>query len=164
MAQGSERFKNGDWIVHPSYGVGRIKKVERKRLDGQQLEYFRVEAHETAYWIPLDGMEESRARKVISQADFRKAVRLLENPPRQMDESYKKRRKRINEVLSEGLLRPTIRLVRDLWARNHKKRLNDTEKGALRRIMDTLVDEWAITEGISPEEANAQLNELLDRY
>lgn len=164
MASEQHKFNKGDWIVHPVYGVGRIKKLEKKRLDGQRQEYYRVEAGETAYWIPLVGIEESRARKVISQADFRKAVQLLEKPPKTMDANYKVRRKRINDVLTHGLLNPTIRLVRDLWARNRKNRLNDSEKNALRRIMDNLVDEWAITEGISTEEASIQLNEMLDHY
>ncbi len=158
-----EKFSKGDWIVHPNYGLGRIKKIERKRLDGEKLKYYRVEADETAFWIPLDGIEESRVRKIISSAEFRKAMKLLKKPPKKMDANFKTRRKRINEVVSEGLLRPTIRLIRDLWGRNKRKGLSDTEKNSLRKIMDNFVEEWALAEGISEEEAATELNRLLDQ-
>jgi CarD family transcriptional regulator len=163
MTPSDEIFKKGDWVVHPIYGVGRVKRIEKKRLSGQTQKYYRVEAEETAFWIPLERIEESRVRKVISSTEFRKAVKLFEKPPKEMDPNFKTRRKRINDVLNEGLVRPTIRLVRDLWAHNQNKRLNDTEKSALRNIMDNLVDEWAIAEGISSDEAAAELNRLLDQ-
>ena len=162
MAQESKEFSKGDWVVHPTYGLGMIKKIEKKNLGGRSQEYYRVEAEETAFWIPLEGIEQSRVRKVISRDNFRKAVKLLKKPPKVMDSNFKTRRKRINDVLAEGLLRPTIRLVRDLWAHNQNKRLNDTEKTALRNIMDNLVDEWAVAEGITSEAASNELNRLLD--
>ncbi|MEJ2607100.1 MAG: hypothetical protein P8Z41_10540 [Anaerolineales bacterium] len=80
-----------------------------------------------------------------------------------MDANYKQRQSRIKKVLSEGLLRATIRLVRDLWARNRKKDLNDTERTALRKIMDNLAAEWAVVESITPKEATQKMTNLLNQ-
>jgi RNA polymerase-interacting CarD/CdnL/TRCF family regulator len=154
-------FEVGDWIVHPNYGVGKISKIEKKHVNKKKARYFRVEAEETTYWIPIENVEESRVRKVISRSGFRKAIRLLKKTPEKMDPNYKQRQSRIKDVLSEGLLRSTIRLVRDLWARNHKKSLNDSERTALRKIMDNLAAEWAVVESISPKEASKELNRVL---
>jgi CarD family transcriptional regulator len=157
-------FKNGDWIMHPTFGVGRVKKVETKRLNGQRNSYVRVEAEESTYWILVEGIEETHARKVLSKSGFRSAIRLLKNKPRKMDARHKKRHKRISEVMSAGFLRPTIRLLRDLWARDRKHKLNDTEKAALRTITENLVDEWTVVESISPKDADANLKDLLDKH
>jgi CarD family transcriptional regulator len=163
MTPSDEVFQKGDWVVHPTYGVGEVKRIEKKRLGGEARKYYRVEADETAFWIPLESIDDSRVRKVISGNEFRKAVKLFEKPPKEMDPNFKTRRKRINDVLAEGLIRPTIRLIRDLWAHNMTKRLNDTEKAALRNIMNNLVDEWAVSQGISVEEASAELDRLLEQ-
>ena len=163
MVPNEKEFKKGDWIVHPIYGVGKIRKIEKKRINEKKIKYFRVEADETTYWVPVEGIEESRARKVINQSDFQKAVQLLKKAPHDMDSSYKNRQMRIKEVLAEGLLRPTTRLARDLWARSQNNKLNDTERATLRKIMDNLVDEWAVAENISTEEANTNLSTLLNK-
>lgn len=158
-----KEFEVGNWIVHPIYGVGKISKIEEKRVNKTASEYYRVEADETTYWIPVDSVENSRVRKVISRSAFRRAVRLLKKKPEQMDANYKQRQSRIKKVLSEGLLRATIRLIRDLWARNRKKNLNDTERTALRTIMDNLAAEWAVVESISPKEATQEITRLLSQ-
>jgi RNA polymerase-interacting CarD/CdnL/TRCF family regulator len=154
-------FEVGNWIVHPNYGVGKISKIEKKRVNKKKSRYYRVEADETMYWIPVESIEESRIRKVISRSGFRKAIRLLTKAPQKMDPNYKQRQSRIKCVLSEGLLSSTIRLVRDLWARNHKKSLNDSERTVLRKIIDNLAAEWAVVESITPKEASQELNRLL---
>jgi RNA polymerase-interacting CarD/CdnL/TRCF family regulator len=156
-------FEVGNWIVHPIYGVGQISRIEEKCVNETTCAYFRVEADETTYWIPVDCVEDSRVRKVISRSAFRRAVRLLKKKPEQMDANYKQRQSRIKKVLSEGLLRATIRLVRDLWARNRKKNLNDTERTALRKIMDNLAAEWAVVESITPKEATQKMTNLLNQ-
>ena len=161
MTEQDQKFTKGDWIVHPVYGVGMIKRIEWKQLSGEKNKYYRVEADDTTYWVPVEDIEQSRVRKVLSRSGFRKAVRLLEKTPRKMDPNYKKRQNRIREVLSKGSLRPMVRLVRDLWARDRKKSLNETERMALRQGIQTLVGEWAIAENISTEEASAELDKLL---
>jgi CarD family transcriptional regulator len=162
VTERGNKYAKGDWIVHPVYGVGVIRRIERKQISGEKMKYYRVEADDTTYWVPVENVEDSRVRKVLSRSGFRKAVRLLKNEPRKMDPNYKKRQNRIREVLSKGSLRPMVRLVRDLWARDRRKALNDTEKAALRQSIQTLVGEWAVAEGISPEEASAELDRLLE--
>lgn len=163
MTKKRKVFKKGDWLVHPNYGLGKIRKIETKRANGTEIKYFRVEAEDTTFWVPVEGIEDSRVRKVISQSGFKRAVRLLKKPPRKMDPNYKARRKRINEVMSRGLLRPTLRLLRDLWVRNRKNKLSDTEKASFRTIMENLADEWAVAGDMTSEESNAMLTALLDQ-
>ncbi|MEJ2549830.1 MAG: CarD family transcriptional regulator [Anaerolineales bacterium] len=66
-------FEVGNWIVHPIYGVGQISRIEEKCVNETTCAYFRVEADETTYWIPVDCVEDSRVRKVISRSAFRRA-------------------------------------------------------------------------------------------
>ncbi len=155
-------YSKGEWIVHPAYGVGQVEKKETKRVDGEDIEFYRVEGDQTTYWLHANQPSESNVRRLSNSKDFRKALKLLRGKPREMDANFRERRKRISEVIAKGSLRSLIRLIRDLWGRKKAKRLSDTEHIALQRSMDRLTAEWAVAESVSAEDAQAELISILD--
>jgi CarD family transcriptional regulator len=163
MSSAEDAFAKGDWIVHSYYGIGKVKKIEKKRVNGKEKRFYRVESEDTTYWIPLDRASESHVRALAKRSTLRRALRLLTKEPTEMDSNFKSRQKRIREVLANGKLRSLIRLVRDLWARGQENKLSMTEVGALRQAMDNLTDEVAVAEGISDEDALAKLQKLLEQ-
>jgi CarD family transcriptional regulator len=154
-------FLKGDWIVHPTYGIGQVTRIEKKRIEGKKTQFYRVEREDSTYWIPTEDIESSRSRRLASRAQFRRAIQLLHKAPRDMDPDHKKRQSRIRKVMSWGSLRGVVRVIRDLWAMQRKKQLSDTEKRAMSHFIDNLVEEWSIAEGISDEEARQDLHDLL---
>ncbi|MFQ5924018.1 MAG: CarD family transcriptional regulator, partial [Anaerolineales bacterium] len=153
MSGVGEAFIIGDWIVHPTYGIGQVKRIEKKQIEGKKTRFYRVEREDTTYWLPTEEIVSSRARRLASRAQFRRAMKLLHKTPLDMDPNYNKRQSRIRKVMSRGSLRGVVRVIRDLWAKQRKKRLSDTEKRALEQFIDNLVEEWSIAEEISTEEA-----------
>lgn len=162
MADSGEMYAKGDWLVHPSYGIGQVKKIEKKKIEGQKIKFYRVEGDNTTFWLPVGKLENSRVRRLATRRQFRGAIKLLKKTPREMDPDHLKRRTRIKEVMSTGSLRAVVRAIRDLSARDSEKRLSDTERRALEQFIDTLVEEWAITEEIDEHEARTELQEMLD--
>ncbi|MFQ5853237.1 MAG: CarD family transcriptional regulator [Candidatus Binatia bacterium] len=154
-------FSTGDWIFHPAHGVGRIKKVENKRIEGEKTRFLRVENDDATYWVPADEIDASRIRKLASRAQFRRAIHLLRKTPRDMNPNYSKRKSRIEKAKFGGSLREGIRVVRDLWARRRNKGLSYNDKRALRQFIDNLVEEWSIAEEISTDDARTELYDLL---
>lgn len=161
MAKSKDVFTKGDWIVHPTYGIGQVKGIEKKQIEGTKTRYYRVEREDTTYWLPTEEIASSRARKLASRTQFRRAIRLLSKKPREMDENYKVRQTRIRELMRKGSLRGVTRVVRDLWARRRENRLSDTERRALEQFIDSLVQEWSIAEEITVDDARAQLHDML---
>lgn len=155
-------FAKGEWIVHPAYGVGQVEKREVKRVDGEDIEYYRVEGDQTTYWLIADRPTESNVRRLSTSKEFRRALKLLTEEPREMDANFRERRKRISEVIAKGSLRSLMRLVRDLWGRKRAKRLSDTEHIALQRSIERLTAEWSVAESLSAEDAQAELIGILD--
>lgn len=155
-------YSNGEWIVHPAYGVGQVDKKEVKSVDGEEIEFYRVEGDQTTYWLHADRPSESNVRRLSTSKEFRKALKLLNSEPREMDSNFRERRKVISEVIAKGSLRSLVRLIRDLWGRKRAKRLSDTEHIALQRSMDRLTAEWAVAESVSAEDAQAELISILD--
>lgn len=162
MTTAESVFSRGDWIVHSYYGVGEVKKIEKKRINGNKRKFYRVESGDTTYWIPVERAKESHIRALATRTSLRRALGLLKKEPEEMDSNFKERQSRIKEVLAEGKLHATIRLVRDLWARSRVSKLSMAEHNALRRGMENLVVEIAIAEGISNVAASEKLQELLN--
>ncbi len=163
MAKKNKReYAKGDWLVHPSYGIGQVKTVEKKNVEGKKIEFYRVEGENVTYWLPVGELQASRVRRLASKKEFRKAIKLLRRTPKEMDPDHTKRRSRIKDVMATGSLREVVRAIRDLSARDSEKRLSDTERRSLEQFIDTLVEEWAISEEISQHEARTELRTMLD--
>jgi CarD family transcriptional regulator len=163
MAKKNKReYAKDDWLVHPSYGIGQVKKVEKKNVEGRKIEFYRVEGENVTYWLPVGELQASRVRRLASKKEFRKAIKLLRRTPNEMDPDHTKRRSRIKDVMATGSLRAVVRAIRDLSARDSEKRLSDTERRSLEQFIGTLVEEWAIAEEISQHEARTELQTMLD--
>ena len=62
----STTFSKGQWIVHHYYGVGQVKGIEKKVLDGQEWSYYKVKTRNSQYWIPVQSEDNSRLRPLSS--------------------------------------------------------------------------------------------------
>lgn len=162
MAKTDNDYSKGDWIVHSYYGVGKVKKIEKKKINGKNKKFYRVESDDTIYWIPVERESVSHIRALATRTSLRRALKLLTEKPKEMASNFKTRQSRIKKVLAKGNLRKMLKLVRDLWARGQEKKLSMTELNALRKAMDDLVVEIAVAEDLSNEEASSKLQELLN--
>lgn len=162
MAKTPAKFSRGDWVVHNFYGVGQIKRVTKKFLDGKKSSYFEVETRDSQYWIPVGEEHNDRLRPLASKSQLRRAAQILKRRPREMVDDHNKRKRNIREARVQGTLTVIARTVRDLYARQaHHKKLNSVEEEALRRLKDHFVHEWAACKDIEVEKARQEVNTAL---
>lgn len=164
MTEAMMEYARGDWVVHKHYGVGQIKGIEKKVLNGKKTTFYKVSTKNSTFWIPLDQVDCDRLRPLASINELNQAIRVLRNPPREMAPDHNDRKRRIKTIKSDGSLVSMARLIRDLWARRRmKKRLNATEERALDRLQDRLLTEWSVCKNIKFEEAQDRLRAMLER-
>ena len=156
-------FSKGEWIVHHYYGVGQIKGIEKKVLDGEKVSYYKVKTRNSQYWIPVDSEDNSRLRPLSSPDEIKKISRVLKRKPDEMDPDHMQRKRLIKEVQAEGSLKDMARIIRDLSARQKAKKLNPTEEDALKRFKDRLVREWAVSMELDIDHASVEFDENLDK-
>ena len=161
MPETEREFTKGDWIVHLYHGVGQIKGVEKKLLNGKVHTYYKVKTYNSILWIPVDNANNDRIRPLSTEEELDEALRSLKKTPHEMDPNHTKRKSRIRDVKSDGSLLSICRLVRDLSARRIENKLNATEQRALQRLEDRLVREWSVCKNIEVGEATQRLNEML---
>jgi RNA polymerase-interacting CarD/CdnL/TRCF family regulator len=161
MASEQLDFEKGDWIVHLYHGVGQVKGIVKKKVNGERVAYYRVKTDNSTLYVPVEDQHDERLRPAATKRQLDAAIKALNNPPKEMAKDHTDRRRRIREVKTDGTLESMVKLVRDLSWRRYDKKLNNTEERALRRFKDRLLQEWAVARQISTDDARKQLNTML---
>lgn len=155
-------YENGDWIVHLHHGVGQVKGIESKLIGGNKSKYVKVDTSSSTMWVPLEQLsDEETFRPVATPVECEEMFSIMQEPAEVMHDNYKVRRNRIRRVGKDNSLPDIARLVRDLWARNQDKRLNQAEQTALKRYRERMLREWVIALGLTESEAEAKLLSIL---
>ena len=136
-------YSPGDWVVHAQYGVGQIKKIEVRPIHGEDTDCFQVKTKDCTYWFPTSSVDNHRIRPVASQDIIAKVIKNLRSKAKILDTDRGLWKTKIDEVQADGNLLSVSNLVRDLYAQQILRALNQVEKTALRRFEDRLLGEWA---------------------
>lgn len=151
----------GDQIVHNYYGVGIITEIVKKELSGKEREYYRVEAKNSVYFVPVNNADNDRIRPLTTDEHLHQVFSVLQADPSEMADDYKQRRKRIKSVRASSSLIPMAQLIRDMYFRQAVGKLTDAESRALDAIEERMIQEWAVCEQISPDEARIRMMDLI---
>lgn len=163
MAEEINSFRKGDWVSHLHHGVGQVEGKEKKILDGETREYYKVQTRNGVYWIPTDDLDPERIRPVVSEKKLQKSIGILESAPELMDSKHTVRKNRINQVIEDGDLDGFCTLLRDLHGKRAGDKLNTTEQRAHTNIKKKIASEWSATREISLQDANKEINKILRR-
>jgi len=163
MAGNASPYTKGDWVVHRYYGVGQIRDVEKKKLNGKEAKYYRVKSRNSTFWVPVEQSDSERVRPIASKYMMRKAIRALKQTAKTMSKDHNERRRRIKQVLSECSVVAGAELIRDLTARQARHGLNASETGSLEQLKDRLIREWAVCMEIKAEQAKEKFHEIIQQ-
>jgi RNA polymerase-interacting CarD/CdnL/TRCF family regulator len=136
-------YSINDWVVHTYYGVGQIKQIETKPIDGEATRCFKVKTKDSTFWFPTTAEDNPRIRPVATKDIMHKVIKNLRRKSNKLegDKSYWK--KSIGEVQSSSDLLSISILIRDLEAQQVVRKLNQTEESALEHFKERLLREWA---------------------
>jgi RNA polymerase-interacting CarD/CdnL/TRCF family regulator len=143
MANYLSHYSLGDRVVHRSYGVGKIDGIERKPLNGVEVECFKVQTKNGIFWFPTDSSDNPRIHPVASQELVQKVIEILRSAPQALENDQLQWKERIDDVQTDWDFLAISTLVRDLSALKTKKKLNRTQEQALKNLEGRLLREWA---------------------
>ena len=158
------RFKIGDWIVHHFHGVGKVRDIEEKGLDGEKNTFYKVTTKEIDYWIPIENEDRDHLEPIRSKADFDCAMEILTQAPEPFSDHPQSRKKQIQEKWQDGCLLSRAELIRDLNGRMVQDHLNFEEKEMLEKAISDFVNEWTIVnKEITSAQAHLCINQTLEK-
>jgi RNA polymerase-interacting CarD/CdnL/TRCF family regulator len=139
-------FSKGDWIVHARYGVGQVKGLEKKQLEGEQRLFFKVKTFDGVYWLSAVGTRVEYIRPITSENQIKRAMTIIRRPPKGLPDNHAERSKRISETLRAPSLYAKARMIRDLNGKQHATKLNFTEEDAFLILKRQLLNEWSVVQ------------------
>lgn len=156
-------YKIGDRVVHPAHGVGSIVGLaEREFGGGTERLYYEIAIPGGMVWVPVNGPQATRLRPLTDRRELNRYRKLLLSRPALLDQDHRKRQDELSGRLRDGSFQMLCEIVRDLTARGWQKTLSQADSTWLHRAREVLCQEWAVVSGVSREEANLELETILN--
>ncbi len=159
------KFKVGDKLIHPVYGLGTLVAIEKETDESTDTDYYVIELGpgEARLATPVDKAQELGLHRPIPKKDRDNLTKLFAGRPRRLDEDYRKRRSSLTDRLREGSYEEIGRVVRDLVWWQSKGKANAGDRRLLKRAKGLLAEELAASDGVTTDEASARIEAALER-
>jgi RNA polymerase-interacting CarD/CdnL/TRCF family regulator len=162
MTEDAHQVEPGDWFVHAHFGAGLVKGRDIKCIGEQEQSYYELETAVCTLWLPEEKLFGQKVRPLANQEAFQEVMDRLKKPSKEMSSDANKRKQRIKAVKTANAPADTASLIRDLWVREQAEgKLYDWERQAWREMCAILIQEWALCQGISGEQARQQVCQVL---
>ena len=156
-------FRAGDDVVHPSYGVGNIVRLEDRQLAEKTTRRYYVVAIGTAtVWMPVNADGSTSLRPVTARQDLERYREVLKSRPASLDRDYRKRHLALTEQLAHSTFQVMCEVVRDLSALERgRPMMGETDGTMLKTVRANLWQEWAAATGLTHQAAIHEVETLL---
>jgi len=155
-------YSKGDWIVHANYGVGQVKELEKKELEGEKQDFYRVKTFDGEYWLSVSGSDVEYIRPITSEYKINRALAMIQEKPEKLPESHTERNRVINEAIMNSSLYTKACMIRDLNGKEQESKLNFTEEDALLKMKKQFLDEWFVIKNVDREILEERLDKALN--
>jgi RNA polymerase-interacting CarD/CdnL/TRCF family regulator len=155
-------FQVGDQVIHWEYGLGEIIRLDEVVLAEHSGKYYVVQIGNLTLWVPLKETSEHCLRLPTPARDFPKLFRILASPGDSLSPDRFMRKTQLTELLKDGTLESTCRVIRDLVYYRRTKKLNENDNSILGRARNFLLNEWSIALSVPIQQAEGELRKLLD--
>lgn len=154
-------FRKGDAVMHWTYGLGKIVRLENRELLGRKTRYYAVQVGDMTVWVPADDQLENRLRRPSSKGQLRKLRTVLAKPGLSLPQDRHERKTKLLELLKDGRAESLCRVIRSLVGYGKTHPLNDNDQALLKRAQTALLAEWGHALSVTPAQAEVQLRRLL---
>jgi CarD family transcriptional regulator len=118
---------------------------------------------ETTIMVPVNNTEELGLRYLSDQKEIKKCFEIIANAQSEIDEDWKIRYKKHQDMLKSGRLSEIAEVIRNLYDRNKVKELSSTEKKLYNNAIDMVVSEIALSLDKNEESVKIEIVRLLDK-
>jgi CarD family transcriptional regulator len=154
----------GDKVVHPGYGPGVIKSIERRQVIGEEKDYYIIEilTGDATLMTPVAQADNVGLRPAMGNASLKRLFELLSESPDTLSEDFRERQLNIDERLREGDVFVSAGVVRDLAWYSHHNDLTKRDTQLKQRAEELVAAEVALAKGIEIKKALEEMQAVLE--
>lgn len=154
-------FHEGDTVMHWTYGLGQIIRLEERDLFGAKALYYAVQIGDLTVWVPSDGELEHRLRRPTSKSGFEELFGILSNPGESLPDDRRERKTHLLVLLKDGSTQSLCRIISDLHSYRNGHTLNESDQSILKHARNALLGEWEFVLSMTPAQAEHELHNML---
>ncbi len=157
-------FSEGDYVVYPTHGVGRVRAIERQSIAGIDLELFVItfDRDRMTLRVPVPKARQSGLRKLSSRSVMDTALSTLKGRARVKRTMWSRRAQEYEAKINSGDPVSIAEVVRDLHRHANQPDQSYSERQIYEAALERLASELAAVDGIERDKATQKLEMLLD--
>jgi CarD family transcriptional regulator len=156
-------FKNGEFIVYPAHGVGRISGIETQEVAGIKLDLFVISfiKDKMTLRVPVPKATAVGMRKLADPATVKRALETVRGRARIKRTMWSRRAQEYEAKINSGDLIAIAEVVRDLYRSESQPELSYSERQLYEAALDRMSREISSVNKVSETEAVRQIEQNL---
>ncbi|MCL2748992.1 MAG: CarD family transcriptional regulator [Alphaproteobacteria bacterium] len=163
MASKKLEFKNGQFVVYPTQGVGKVVRVEEQNIGGQKITLLVIdfERNKMTLRVPVDRAEISGLRPLVTNKKMNEAIESAKGRAGIKRMIWSRRAAQYEENINSGDLMRLAEVVRDLQRRNATDQMTFSARGLYLRALERMAQEYAVLHRLDLDEASEKIEEII---
>jgi CarD family transcriptional regulator, regulator of rRNA transcription len=159
----AETFAEGDYVVYPTHGVGRVEKIATEEIAGHKLELIHItfEENRMTLRVPVAKARTAGLRKLATRHLFDRALDVLRGRARVKRTMWSRRAQEYEAKINSGDPLSIAEVVRDLHRNAGQPDQSFSERQIYESAMDRLAAELAALDRTDKAAAAIKLAEFL---
>jgi len=159
----AEIFVEGDHVVYPTHGVGRVERIAVEEIAGHQLELIHItfEENRMTLRVPVSKARTAGLRKLASRKLFDEALAVLKGKARIKRTMWSRRAQEYEAKINSGDPLAIAEVVRDLHRNSGQPDQSFSERQIYESAMDRLAAELGALDKTDKMTAITKLTDYL---
>ena len=159
----AENFVEGDHVVYPTHGVGRVERIATEEIAGHKLELIHItfEENRMTLRVPVSKARSAGLRKLATRKMFDEALAVLRGRARIKRTMWSRRAQEYEAKINSGDPMSIAEVVRDLHRNAGQPDQSFSERQIYEAAMDRLAAELAALDLTDKATASAKLASFL---
>ncbi|OJV45792.1 MAG: CarD family transcriptional regulator [Alphaproteobacteria bacterium 43-37] len=156
-------FSNGDYVVYPAHGVGRITGVETQQVAGTELQVYVIafDKDRMTLRLPIAKSHAAGLRSLSSQKQMEQALKVLKTRTRIRRTMWSRRAQEYENKINSGDPTSIAEVIRDLHRNSSQQDQSYSERQIYKAALDRFTRELAVIEDIDEAAAALKIEEVL---
>jgi len=159
----AENFVEGDHVVYPTHGVGKVERIAIEEIAGHKLELIHItfEENRMTLRVPVAKARTAGLRKLATRKMFDEAMTVLKGRARIKRTMWSRRAQEYEAKINSGDPLAIAEVVRDLHRNAGQPDQSFSERQIYEAAMDRLAAELGALDRIDKQAALTKLTEFL---
>ena len=159
----AEIFVEGDHVVYPTHGVGKVERIATEEIAGHKLELIHItfEENRMTLRVPVAKARTAGLRKLATRKLFDEALGVLKGRARIKRTMWSRRAQEYEAKINSGNIVAIAEVVRDLYRSDTQPEQSYSERQLYEAALDRLSREISAVQRITETEAIKEIEAAL---